>query len=137
MPDIRNLYLSLPDLTERLCKISNRLYSMRSSCSFSAREYRVLERMHEIIQKGLDGLIQRLDNDLKDDCSRILVPIKYIQGLSLVGNMKPDELCILFVKIFELIRSSFKSHLSLDSLSLIGGVISGLNKQIRMYKKLE
>ncbi len=137
MPDIRNLYLSLPDLTKRLCKISRRLYIMRSSYSFLAREYCVLERMHEIIQKGMDGLTQRLDNDLKDDCSRVLVPIEYIQGLCLVGNMKPDELCILFVKIFELIRSSFKSHLSLDSLSLIGGVISGLNKQIRMYKKLE
>ncbi|MGL2698849.1 hypothetical protein ACQJ7H_00420 [Helicobacter pylori] len=91
--------------------------------------------MHEIIQKGMDGLIQRLDNDLKDDCSRILVPIECIRGLSLVGNMKPDELCMLFIKIFELIRSSFKSHLSRDSLSFIGGVISGLNKQIRLYQK--
>lgn len=88
MPDIRNLYLSLPDLTKRLCKISNRLYSMRSSCSFLAREYCVLERMHEIIQKGMDGLAQRLDNDLKDDCSRILVPIECIQGLCLVDNKK-------------------------------------------------
>ncbi|MFP6254078.1 hypothetical protein ACLGC9_02675 [Helicobacter pylori] len=76
----------------------------------------------------MDGLIQRLDNDLKDDCSRILVPIKYIQGLCLVGNMKPNELCILLIKIFELIRSSFKSHLSRNSLFFIGGVISGLNK---------
>ncbi|MFP6237949.1 hypothetical protein ACLGCD_01985 [Helicobacter pylori] len=83
----------------------------------------------------MDGLTQRLDNDLKDDCSRIRVPIECIRGLSLVGNMKPDELCILFVKIFELIRSSFKSHLSLDSLSLIGGVVSSLNKQIRLYQK--
>ncbi len=135
MPDIRNLYLSLPDLTERLCKISNRLYSMRSSHSFSAREYRVLERMHEIIQKGMDGLTQRLDNGLKDGNSRILVSIEGIQGLCLIGNMKPDELCILFVKISELIRSSFKSHLSRSSLSFIGGVISGLNKQIRLYQK--
>lgn len=78
MLDIRNLDLSLPDLTKRLCKISRRLYSMRSSCSFSARGHRILERMHKIIQKGMDGLIQRLDNDLKDDCVRILVPIKYI-----------------------------------------------------------
>lgn len=82
----------------------------------------------------MDGLIQRLDNDLKDDHSRILVPIECIQGLCLVGNMKPNELCVLFVKIFELIRSQCRSHLSRDSLSLIGGVISGLNKQIRMYK---
>ncbi len=37
---------------------------------------------------------------------------------------------MLFVKICELIRSSFKSHLSRNSLSLIGGVISGLNRQI-------
>ncbi|RVZ53749.1 hypothetical protein EDC85_02685 [Helicobacter pylori] len=66
MPDIRNLYLSLPDLTNRLSKISNRFYTMHSSCSFSAREYCVLERMHEIIQKGMDCLIQRLDNDLKN-----------------------------------------------------------------------
>ncbi|GAA7079681.1 hypothetical protein BD0010_07250 [Helicobacter pylori] len=108
---------------------------MHSSYSFSARGYRILERIHEIIQKGIDGLIQRLDNDLKDDCSRILVPIKYIHGLSLVGNMKPDELCILFIKICELIHSSFKSHLSRSSLSLIGGVISGLKKQIRLYQK--
>ncbi|WP_139524916.1 hypothetical protein [Helicobacter pylori] len=93
--------------------------------------------MHEIIQKGMDGLIQRLDNDLKDGNSRILVPIECIQGLCLIGNMKLDELCVLFVKICELIRSSFKSHLSRDSLSLIGGAISGLNRQVYMYKKLE
>ncbi|GAA7464396.1 hypothetical protein ID1074_04300 [Helicobacter pylori] len=55
MPYIRNLYLSLPDLTNRLCKISNRLRIMRSSCSFLAREYCVLETMHEIIQKGPKG----------------------------------------------------------------------------------
>ncbi|WRA19243.1 hypothetical protein KVL50_01805 [Helicobacter pylori] len=55
MPDIRNLDLSLPDLTERLCKISNRLYIMRLSHSFSAREYFVLETMHEIVQKGPKG----------------------------------------------------------------------------------
>ncbi|GAA8258414.1 hypothetical protein HpKG66_05270 [Helicobacter pylori] len=88
MPYIRNLDLSLPDLTERLYKISRRLYIMRSSCSFLAREHCVLERMHEIIQKGMDGLIQRLDNDLKDDRSRILVPIECIQGLCLVDNKK-------------------------------------------------
>ncbi len=134
MLDIRNLYLSLFDLTERLCNISNRLYSMRSSCSFLAREYCVLERMHEIIQKGMDGLTQRLDNDLKDGNSRILVPIGYIKGL-LLGNMKPDELCILFVKICELIRSEFKSNLFRNSLSFIDGVISSLNKQIRLYQK--
>ncbi len=137
MPDIRNLYLSLHDLTERLSKISNRLRIMHSSYSFSAREHRILEGMHEIIQKGMDGLIQRLDNDLKDDCSRILVPIECISGLNLVGNMKPDELCVLFIKIFELIRSSFKSHLSRNSLSFIGGAISGLNRQLCMYKKLK
>ncbi|GAA7243120.1 hypothetical protein BD0081_05060 [Helicobacter pylori] len=135
MPYIRNLYLSLPDLTNRLSKISNRLYTMHSSHSFSAREHCVLERMHKIIQKGMDGLIQRLDNDLKDDRSRILVPIECIQGLCLIGNMKPDELCVLFVKICELIRSSFKSHLSRNSLSFMGGAISGLNKQIRLYQK--
>ncbi len=118
MPYIRNLYLSLPDLTKRLCKISNRLYSMRSSHSFLAREYRVLERMHEVIQKGMDSLTQRLDNDLKDNHSRILVPIGYIKGLCLVGNMKPNELCILFAKICELIRSQCRSHLSRNSLFL-------------------
>ncbi len=90
MPDIRNLYLPLPDLTERLCKISRRLYIMCSSHSFLAREHCILERMHEIIQKGMDGLVQRLDNDLKDDNSRILVPIEYISGLCDVGGMKPD-----------------------------------------------
>ncbi len=112
---------------------------MLSSYSFLAREHCILERMHEIIQKGMegmDGLIQRLDNDLKDDDSRILVPIGYIKGL-LLGNMKPDELCVLFVKIFELIRSRFKSNLSHSSLSFMGGVISGLNKQICLYKKLK
>ncbi|MGL2668488.1 hypothetical protein ACQJ6X_03100 [Helicobacter pylori] len=91
--------------------------------------------MHEIIQKGMDGLTQRLDDDLKDEHSHILVPIKYIQGLCLIGNMKLDELCMLFVKICELIRSQCKSHLSRSSLSFIGGVISGLKKQIRMYKR--
>ncbi|GAA8590946.1 hypothetical protein KYTH49_04030 [Helicobacter pylori] len=67
----------------------------------------------------MDGLIQRLDNDLKDDCSRVLVPIGYIKGLCNVGDMKPDELCVLFVKICELIRSQFKSNLSRSSLSFI------------------
>ncbi|WRB42490.1 hypothetical protein KVM33_04410 [Helicobacter pylori] len=61
---------------------------MRSSHSFSAREYCVLERMHEVIQKSMDGLTQRLDNDLKDDYSRVLVPIECIQGLCLVDNKK-------------------------------------------------
>lgn len=79
----------------------------------------------------MDGLIQRLDNDLKDGNSRIRVPIECIRGLSLVGNMKPDELCMLFVKICELIRSQCRSNLSRNSLFFIGGVISGLNKQIR------
>ncbi|WP_219025868.1 hypothetical protein [Helicobacter pylori] len=91
--------------------------------------------MHEIIQKGMDSLTQRLDNDLKDEHSHILVPIKYIQGLCLIGNMKPDELCVLFVKIFELIRSQCRSNLSRNSLFFISGVISGLNKQIRLYQK--
>ncbi|MFP6117874.1 hypothetical protein ACLGA5_01560 [Helicobacter pylori] len=83
----------------------------------------------------MDGLTKRLGNDLKDGNSRIRVPIECIQGLCLVGNMKPDELCMLFIKICELIRSSFKSHLSRSSLSFMGGVISGLNKQIRLYQK--
>ncbi|WP_187896696.1 hypothetical protein [Helicobacter pylori] len=91
--------------------------------------------MHEVIQKGMDSLTERLDNDLKDNHSRILVPIECIQGLCLIGNMKPDELCMLFVKICELIRSQFKSYLSRNSLSFISGVISGLNKQIRLYQK--
>ncbi len=82
----------------------------------------------------MDGLTQRLGNDLKDEHSHILVPIGHIKGL-LLGNMKPDELCVLFVKIFELIRSQFKSNLSRNSLSFMGGVISGLNKQIRLYQK--
>ncbi|UOS28157.1 hypothetical protein MPG35_05185 [Helicobacter pylori] len=82
----------------------------------------------------MDGLIQRLDNDLKDDDSRILVPIGYIKGL-LLGNMKPDELCVLFVKIFELIRSQCRSNLSRNSLSFMGGVISSLNEEIRLYQK--
>ncbi|GAA9412983.1 hypothetical protein UBN10_08930 [Helicobacter pylori] len=135
MPDIRNLYLSLPNLTERLCKISRRLYIMLSSYSFLAREYRILERMHEIIQKGMDGLTQRLDNDLKDNDSRVRVPIGYIKGLCNVGGMKPDDLCVLFVKICELIRSQCRSNLSRNSLSFMGGVISSLNKQICLYKK--
>ncbi|GHR64072.1 hypothetical protein VN1269_04750 [Helicobacter pylori] len=61
---------------------------MLSSYSFLVREHCILERMHEIIQKGMDGLTQRLDNDLKDDDSRILVPIECIQGLCLVDNKK-------------------------------------------------
>ncbi|WRB16428.1 hypothetical protein KVL84_01775 [Helicobacter pylori] len=93
--------------------------------------------MPEVIQKGMDSLTQRLDNGLKDDCSCVLVPIECIQGLCLVGNMKPDELCVLFVKICELIRSQCRSNLSRNSLSFMGGVISGLNRQICMYKKMK
>ncbi len=62
----------------------------------------------------MDGLSQRLSNDLKDKHSRILV--RYIKGLCLVDNMKPDELCMLFIKIFELIRSQCRSNLSRNSL---------------------
>ncbi len=83
----------------------------------------------------MDGLSQRLSNDLKDKHSRILVPIGYIKGLCDVGGMKPDDLCVLFVKIFELIRLRFKSNLSHSSLSFMGGMISGLNKQICLYQK--
>ncbi len=35
----------------------------------------------------MDGLSQRLDNDLKDGNSRIRVPIGYLCS---VGGMKPD-----------------------------------------------
>ncbi|GAA6806946.1 hypothetical protein HpHCM72_05480 [Helicobacter pylori] len=108
---------------------------MRSSYSFLVREHRILERMHEIIQKGMDGLTQRLDNDLKDDDSRILVPIGYIKGLCDVGGMNLIDLCVLFAKIFELIRLRFKSNLFRSSLSFMGGVISGLNEEIRLYQK--
>ncbi len=80
----------------------------------------------------MDGLVQRLNNGLKDNDSRILVPIGYLCS---VGGMKPNELCVLFVKIFELIRLRFKSNLSHSSLSFMGGVISSLNKQICLYKK--
>ncbi len=83
----------------------------------------------------MDGLAQRLDNDLKDNDSRVRV--RYIKGLRDVGGMKPDELCVLFVKIFELIRLQFKSNLFRNSLSFMGGVIIGLNKQICLYKKLK
>ncbi len=38
----------------------------------------------------MDGLSQRLSNDLKDKHSRIRVPIGYIKGLCDVGGMKPD-----------------------------------------------
>ncbi|WP_238698945.1 hypothetical protein [Helicobacter pylori] len=67
----------------------------------------------------MDSLTQRLDNGLKDDCSCVLVPIECIQGLCLIGNMKPNELCVLFVKTCELIRSQFKNNLSRSSLSFI------------------
>lgn len=79
----------------------------------------------------MDGLTQRLDNDLKDEHSHILVPIGYIKGLCNVGNMKPNELCMLFVKICELIRSQCRSNLSRSFVSFIGGVIRDLKKQIR------
>ncbi|NHA52207.1 hypothetical protein EWZ88_03725 [Helicobacter pylori] len=88
--------------------------------------------MHEIIQKGVDSLTQRLDNDLKDD--DYSCPY-WIHKRLMLGDMKPDDLCVLFVKIFELIRSRFNSNLSHSSLSFMGGVISGLNKQIRLYQK--
>ncbi len=42
---------------------------------------------------------------------------------------------MLFVKICELIRSQCRSNLARSSLSFIGGVISNLNKQIRLYQK--
>ncbi|WP_425251315.1 hypothetical protein [Helicobacter pylori] len=67
----------------------------------------------------------------------MLVPIGYIKGLCNVGNMKPDKLCTLFVKVCEIIRSRFKSNLSCNSLSFMGGVIKSLNKEICMYKRMK
>ncbi|GAA7552240.1 hypothetical protein JP0040_04800 [Helicobacter pylori] len=87
MPDIRNLYLPLPNLIERLCKQKTLYHAF--ILFFFSKGTLYFRKMHEIIQKGMDGLIQRLDNDLKDDDSRILVPIGYIKSL-LLGNMKPD-----------------------------------------------
>ncbi|GAA7998370.1 hypothetical protein JP0553_00810 [Helicobacter pylori] len=88
MPDIRNLYLPLPNLIERLCKQKTLYHAF--ILFFFSKGTLYFRKMHEIIQKGMDGLIQRLDNDLKDDDSRILVPIGYIKGLCNVGGMKPD-----------------------------------------------
>ncbi|GAA6979535.1 hypothetical protein ID0084_00810 [Helicobacter pylori] len=96
--EIKGLCLSLPDLKKRLCGMRNSLNTMHSSCSCSAKEHRVLEKMHAIILKGVDNLTERLGDDLKDGDSRVYVPIKYISGLYDVGNMKPDELCLLFAK---------------------------------------
>lgn len=82
----------------------------------------------------MDGLIQRLDNDLKDGNSRIRVPIECIQGLCLVGNMKPDELAYYLLKSVNLfVRNAEAIYLVIPF--FIGGVISGLNKQIRLYQK--
>ncbi len=66
----------------------------------------------------MDSLTQRLDNDLKDGNPRILVPIGYIKGLCNVDNKKSDKLCVLFVKICELIRSQCRSNLSRNSFFL-------------------
>ncbi len=54
MPDIRNLYLPLPNLIERLCK--QKTLFMRSSYSFLAREHCILERMHEL--KSLNSFVR-------------------------------------------------------------------------------
>lgn len=42
---------------------------------------------------------------------------------------------MLFVKICELIRSQCRINLSRNSIFFMGGVISGLNKQICLYQK--
>ncbi|GAA7410333.1 hypothetical protein ID0983_00660 [Helicobacter pylori] len=54
---------------------------MHSSCSCSAKEHRVLEKMHAIILKGVDNLTERLGDDLKDGDSRVNFPTEYISGL--------------------------------------------------------
>lgn len=53
MPDIRNLYLSLPNLTERLCKQKTLYHAF--ILFFLAREHRILERMHEL--KSLNSFV--------------------------------------------------------------------------------
>ncbi|WP_230380953.1 hypothetical protein [Helicobacter pylori] len=66
--------------------------------------------MHAIIQKGVDNLTERLDNDLKDGDSRVYVPIGSISRLYGVGNMKPNELCLLLVEMFGDIRSQSRNN---------------------------
>ncbi|GAA6986695.1 hypothetical protein ID0090_00540 [Helicobacter pylori] len=91
--EIKGLCLSLPDLKKRLCGMRNSLNTMHSSCSCSAKEHRVLEKMHAIILKGVDNLTERLGDD-----SRVNFPTEYISRLYGAGDMKPDELCLLFAK---------------------------------------
>ncbi|GAA6974781.1 hypothetical protein ID1001_01420 [Helicobacter pylori] len=75
--EIKGLCLSLPDLKKRLCGMRNSLNTiMHSSCSCSAKEHRVLEKMHAIILKGVDNLTERLGDD-----SRVNFPTEYISGL--------------------------------------------------------
>ncbi|GAA7428859.1 hypothetical protein ID0992_03260 [Helicobacter pylori] len=90
---IRSLDLSLLDLKKRLCGMRNSLNTMHSSCSCSAKEHRVLEKMHAIILKGVDNLTERLGDD-----SRVNFPTEYISRLYGAGDMKLDELCLLFAK---------------------------------------
>ncbi|GAA7449416.1 hypothetical protein ID1017_07230 [Helicobacter pylori] len=71
----------------------NSLNTMHSSCSCSAKEHRVLEKMHAIILKGVDNLTERLGDD-----SRVNFPTEYISRLYGAGDMKLDELCLLFAK---------------------------------------
>ncbi len=77
----------------------NRLNTMHSSCSCSAKEHRDLDKMHAIIQKVVDNLTERLGDD-----SRVNVPIRYLSRLYDV-NMKPYERCLFFAEMFRDIRS--------------------------------
>ncbi len=98
--EIRDLYLSLPDLKNRLCKMRNMLNTMHSSCSCSAKEHRDLDKMHAIIQKVVDNLTERLGDD-----SRVNVPIRYLSRLYDVWKLKPYERCLFFAEMFRDIRS--------------------------------
>ncbi len=73
----------------------NRLNTMHSSCSCSAKEHRDLDKIHAIIQKGIGKLTERLGDD-----SRVNVPIRYISGLFHVASMKLDELYLFLVEMF-------------------------------------
>ncbi len=78
----------------------NRLNTMHSSCSCSAKEHRDLDKIHAIIQKGIGKLTKRLGDD-----ARVYVPIRYLSRLYHVWKLKPNEQCLFFAEMFRDIRS--------------------------------
>ena len=126
---------TLPQMTQLLFAIRDRLHIIHLFYCRSVTEHLTLERMYKIVQKGTDGLMERLFVNLDNREPLIIIDTSIVEKLKRVNKLDTIEACITFIEIFNEIRSQFKGDLFRNSLySFIDDIISDLNEQIYMFQ---